>query len=183
VPVQSRPEVGVGGSRPPHLIRLKDIIMEVGNCRLKINKLGSDVPKNTVTPAEVQVLRKAFFESANGDPITEIEVFGTTKRSDANEVQRLRTRYGSLKPGKDAKAYVETMYPGETPRLPQTFEELGGLKIVRGQRAAAQDYNPEPKGEEVIVSGEDVDAFVDAAAGDSVDAFDAAPEKPATKKK
>lgn len=126
--------------------------MEVGNCRLKINKQGSDIPLHNVTPAEVQVLRKGHEISANGDPIGTVAVVGTIKRSNQIEVNRLRSKYGGLKhkSGDKDVPVVESLFPGANPQLPQTFAELASLKVEEGTLFKPEQYTPAAEGQVVL---------------------------------
>jgi hypothetical protein len=138
--------------------------MEVADCRLKLDKNGSDVAKRSVTPAEVMVLNTMFEKVVNGVAITEVHIWGTTKRSNAEEGQRLAGKYGSskFKDGDNFVPVVKTLFPGADPRLPQKFSELPNVKITTGKREKLESYNPDPKDDEVrILEGVDVDAFVD----------------------
>jgi len=120
--------------------------METSNCRLKLNKFGSDVPLYGVTPPEVAILRHMHSTNAGGDPIANLEITGETDLewhrmltgdtediteegetsvpvwqedgwSDHDEYMRLRYKY------KDR--HVFKVYPeNANPVLPQTFQSV-----------------------------------------------------------
>lgn len=121
--------------------------MEVANCRLKLNKMGSDVPKYLVTPAEVLVLQKGFEANAGGNPISGIELIGTSKRSSAAELARLQSAYANLRV--DDKPIVGALFPGSAVKLPETFLEIGITAPVATHRKPG-DYTPEPLGDPVM---------------------------------
>lgn len=127
-------------------------IMEIANIRLKLTKTGSDIPITNVTPAEVLVLRAAHETNANGEAVSGVEIIGTTKRTGADEVARLKAKYPNLrhKAGdKDAKS-VEHLFPGVGNIVPETFKEIS-IVAAKVANTGPQTYDPEPEGTPVVV--------------------------------
>lgn len=114
-------------------------MMQIGNCRVKLDKDQNDVPVIGVTPAEVQVLRRMHSTNVKGDPIHALvpsenpasvragfEADGVTPktraRTMAEEARRLVHKYG--------KKQIDAMYPGENKVLPLTFAEVREMPTV-----------------------------------------------------
>lgn len=121
--------------------------MEVAKARLKINSLGSDIPLSGVTPAEVQVLNVAHEEGANGIAVSEVEIVGSSRLTDAQELDRLKRKYPNLRikiEGKNVNV-VSHLYPGLGNKLPATFAEIDIVapKAETGV-SGPQTYNPLP---------------------------------------
>ena len=134
--------------------------MEIGQCRLKLNKLGSDVPM-TVTPAEVLVLREGFQANAGGDPIFDLKLVGTVERSAAGEVARLKSKYADLHIKGDAGqkvTVVDKVFAGHAPNVPQKFSEVGPMPPV-GKFQKPKSYDPEPavpEGGDIVAGLEEI---------------------------
>lgn len=91
--------------------------METATGRVILDKQGSDVPVSRITPAEVLVLRSIHMNSVGKDPVTNLKVDKEqVKRSGAQEKARLLGKY--------AKDVIEKMFPGVSPSLPTSFDEL-----------------------------------------------------------
>lgn len=124
--------------------------MEVGNFRLKLDKF-SDVPIRRATPAELMVLRRAHEINVGGDPISDVEVCRDIEQSDRDEKSRLLRKYPRLKvrpPGADKDVgVVELLFPGESPRLPQSFQETG-VETKKGELRGLETYAPRPEKDE-----------------------------------
>jgi hypothetical protein len=137
--------------------------MQVGNARLMISDNGSDVTVNNITPAELVLLATEHMVNVKKYPITDLKVLPNReaasldqqatffepedeevltkekkvgelkskptfrKRSDQDEMVRLTKKYGQKK--------VESLWPGASPSLPQTFVEAE--KIVNSRKATA----------------------------------------------
>lgn len=98
--------------------------MQIVSCHVAI---GGDLNNvrvfekiDEITVPEVLVLRHVH----GFDAVTEIEVVGNIKRSNADEVERLRARYDWNRTGEDAKPVIPQIYPGARPNLPQTLKEI-----------------------------------------------------------
>lgn len=94
--------------------------MDILNCYVAI---GGDkkntVPKYRITVAEAAVLRAIHGE----DAVHDIVVVGQAKINDAEEIDRLRDTYRAL--DDERRPIVNLVYPGSSPRLHKTIEELG----------------------------------------------------------
>jgi hypothetical protein len=107
--------------------------MEMANVRLRLNKVGSDVPILGVTPFEA-VLLHVLHQANNGgstfgDEMNKIEVAkepaktGDKPRTDIEEYKRLQSKYGSVVNKKGDKI-VALVWAGLGQKPPQTFKEL-----------------------------------------------------------
>lgn len=130
--------------------------MQIANCRMKLNSLGSDILKVNVTPAEILILNEGFEKAVNGMAVKEVEVLGTVDRSDETELARLRRRYANLRPGgaREGQNVVNKLFPGVNAVLPQTFAKIG-IATKKGEKFKAQTYNPIP---EQVIMAETVEA-------------------------
>lgn len=100
--------------------------MQIADCRCWINK-HSDVRLSRVTPAQVVVLRALFQKSAGKDPVHELVVTKDIVWNSVQEVKRLKTVYTGK--GKDGKSVVTTLYPGDSPTLPETFDGIWPMPV------------------------------------------------------
>lgn len=97
--------------------------MQIANCFVSLNNLGSNVPKVGVTPAEIVVLRTLHQHAVGRDPITDISDVKEVNRTSKEELERLRLTYGGTV--LNGKTPVLThLYPGDSPTLPQKFSEV-----------------------------------------------------------
>ena len=97
--------------------------MQIANCEIILNEFGSRVPKNNVTPAEVQMLIHMHGTNAGKFPIYGLKIVGEVKRTSTEEKQRLKGLYKPF--SEDAKALtVERMWPGAVAKLPDKFNEV-----------------------------------------------------------
>lgn len=122
----------------PNAVPSKPGMMLVGRCLIKMDGFGSTVlkgyksvilptlvegqkqktrihPDDVVTPAEVMLLAAEHRNNAGGFAILGMEVLGEVKRSNAQEVSRLRGRYGTRK--------TNAIFPGAIPQMPQSYHE------------------------------------------------------------
>lgn len=109
---------------------------------------GSDVPKYNVTPAEVQVLTEGFRDAVGGNPISDLVITGTVKRSSRKEIERLTREYGSLSIKVDDRkiSVLSRCFPGMNARLPMSFDEVG-VEGTIGKEEPLKNYDPEPANE------------------------------------
>lgn len=91
--------------------------MQQANGWLKLNQFGSNVPLTAITPAEAVVLQKAHERNAGGPPLQNLVVVVDLPITVSVELSRLRQKYGVK--------FVDFLYPGNLPTLPQTFKEAG----------------------------------------------------------
>lgn len=118
--------------------------MELANGRLRLNKLGSDVPVTNITPAEALVLHIVHQGnnggSTFGEDFDKITVVSDVKRSDNDEVRRLSAKYAQCVNKKGDKI-VKLIWPGVSPKLPQKFAELDWKNInYDGVEVSAINY-------------------------------------------
>lgn len=115
--------------------------MQVGNIWLRLNNFGSSIPLMDVTPAEVAILNEDHGMNANAkDCCFDLSDVREEKRSDEAEINRLREKYCNAR-DKKGVGLAEKLYPGKTPKLPQTFEEVG---LKAGVAAVATPPQPPP---------------------------------------
>jgi hypothetical protein len=128
--------------------------MEIADVRVRLDKLGSDVPKSGVTPAEALILH--VIHQANnggstfGEEMDKIKVTGEAEttvittpeegyswqenytpavtkshpRTNVEELKRLQSRYGGLK-NKKGDTILSLIWPDKLhPQLPQRFEDI-----------------------------------------------------------
>lgn len=129
---------------PPNL-KKKEPRMEIAKCRLWLNK-HSDIAADRVTPAEVLVIREIFKKAVGKDPVTDLVVLGTVDRSDQLEVKRLLGKYTAK--NKKSERIVSVLFPGNDPRLPETFE---GVWPERAEAPAEKKNDTTPSFNEPIV--------------------------------
>jgi len=105
--------------------------MKQANILLRLEKHGQDVHRNGVTPAEVAILVSEHHVNAGGNPVVETTPDKDVTRTDSEEVERLKARYGVAK--------VNALYPGLKPSLPVDFKEASelGLKVQMPELSAA----------------------------------------------
>lgn len=121
--------------------------MQVGTLRVRLNKVGSDVPVTSATPAEALVLHILHQQnnggSTYGDKMENIDVAKTEiQRTDAEELNRLQSKYGRLKT-KEGKSILSMLWPDRlNPKLPQKFSDLKWADIhFDGVEVAAVNYS------------------------------------------
>ncbi len=128
--------------------------MEVANVRCRLNKVGSDVPINDVTPAEAMLLHvlhgPANGGSTFGEEMDKIDIKGTAKvneggklrdRTDAEEYRRLAGKYNGAR-DKTNKLIIESVWPDRfNPKLPQKFSDVKWQEVASaGLETAAVNY-------------------------------------------
>jgi hypothetical protein len=123
----------------PHFKKKERNKMEIGNCRLRLNKVGSDIPINNVTPAELLVLHVLHQGnnggSSYGEDMDKITVTGEAKslvnstiaRTDNEELRRLLGKYTAQ--NKKGDKIVKLIWPGMDVKLPKTFKEIKWSEI------------------------------------------------------
>lgn len=90
--------------------------METANCRLTLDKIGSDIPLKGITPAQYVVLVKIHQDAVGRCPITDLKVEGTVVTTNHLEKSRLLGMY--------KHKIVNGIYPGDAPALPTKFSEV-----------------------------------------------------------
>ncbi len=129
--------------------------MEIANCRLRLNKVGSDVPLTDVTPAEAMFLHILHGPSNGGlsfgEEFNHIKVVGAAKvknadgtlrdRTPAEEYRRLAGKYSGAR-DKTNKPIIETIWPDRlNPKMPNTFKEVQWQEVASaGIETAAVNY-------------------------------------------
>lgn len=91
--------------------------MQQAKCTLVLDIFKNSIPLKDVTPPEAVVLRRAHQKNAGCDPVQNIVLTGMVSHSASEEMARLRRKYKAKK--------FEEAYPGENPKLPETFQEVG----------------------------------------------------------
>lgn len=89
--------------------------MKNATCWLIVEKHGSNVPKTDITPAEAQVLVHIHHRFIGKCPVTDVKEGKDIERTDVQEVNRLKSKYGSK--------VVEELYGKVNHRLPKSFDE------------------------------------------------------------
>lgn len=118
--------------------------MQYASCFVQLSgDLGTNISKAPVTPAEIVLLRAIH----GPDAVSKVELLKggvNDKASHAEELDRLRLHYTAL--DKDGNSIVNMVFPGHSPRLPTTFDEIGiavGInegkapRSAKGKKAAA----------------------------------------------
>lgn len=114
--------------------------MQRANCFVRLSgDLGTNIPKYGITPPEAAVLRRIH----GPDAISEIRLIGgNDKTPHADIMDQLRRQYTARNKDSNIPLLVE-LFPGVSPRLPTTFEELGfaleGAEVKPAKREAADD--------------------------------------------
>lgn len=137
------------------LLKEKDKYMEVANARMRLNKVGSDVPITDMTPAEAMLLHILHGPSNGGlsfgEEFEKITVTGTAKvkddkgvlrdRTDVEELKRLRAKYGGAR-DKTNKSIIDSIWPNKLqPNLPKTFKEIKWTEVAdAGFETASINY-------------------------------------------
>lgn len=86
------------------------------NARVSIslsNDLNNVVYKDNVTPVEATVLRAMHGKGS----VNIVYIESMDKRSHVQEFERVRNNY--------PKAQIDKLYPGESPKIPVRFSEIG----------------------------------------------------------
>jgi hypothetical protein len=141
--------------------------MEIASCRLRLNKVGSDIPLNDVTPAEAMFLHILHGPSNGGltfgEEFDKIKIIGTAKvvvtpavvddkgvvktpavlrdRTAAEEYRRLANKYSGAR-DKTNKPIIESIWPDRlNPKMPATFKEVQWQEVASaGIETAAVNY-------------------------------------------
>lgn len=97
--------------------------MQIANCYVTLSNIGSNVPKQGITPAEVVVLRTLHQGAVGRDPIIDVADVKEVTRTSKEELERLRSIYGgTVLQGKTP--VLTHLYPGDSPTLPTKFSEV-----------------------------------------------------------
>lgn len=96
--------------------------MEIANVIVNLGgDAGNQVPKDSVTPAEIAILRAIHGE----DGVVDIEPAGEIDRPQARERERLTFIYGHARGGDDSgQPIMKQLFPGIGARLPEKLSEL-----------------------------------------------------------
>ena len=89
--------------------------MLIATCRIKLDKLGQDVLKKNVTPAEAVFLVAEHNARAGGIPL---EVIGEPEKIDRTNVEDITRLYQSYSSKK-----IKTIFSNAMSQVPETFEE------------------------------------------------------------
>lgn len=108
--------------------------MEIANLRLRLNKIGNDIPVFNATPAEAMVLH--IMHQANnggssfGEDMDKITVLGEEERSNTAEYNRLKAKYGKVMT-KKGDSLLSLIFPNKfNLTMPQKFADLDWTQIV-----------------------------------------------------
>lgn len=82
--------------------------------------LGNTVPKHDCTASEIAILRAIHGEGS----VIDIDPTGDVKRSNQEELSRLRANYGGAKDAEN-NSIVSQIFPGAAARMFDTIDELG----------------------------------------------------------
>lgn len=121
--------------------------MQLASCIVCLTK-ENQVPKASVTPPEVAILRKMHMQNYGGDPVQNIKIHlpgpknkhlddaGHWKNYNPHiEAARLRNQYGTVP--KTQISYFDTLYPnaqGNPNLLPQTFDEVAFIPAAEAAK-------------------------------------------------
>lgn len=115
--------------------------------RLKITSPTAVV----ITEWEIKVVgQKAIGKTKDGEPVyedvTERKPKKTRVRTNADEIGRLRRKYGQYTVKKDGNPVnlLASLYPGDVPNLPRTFAEVGFKEGVNWAAPEAPASNAMP---------------------------------------
>lgn len=106
--------------------------------------LKNNVRKSGVTPAQAAILWQMFGKEITGqtdrtNPFHHIVIEGEQGTSDAEEYSRLAHIYGG---GKDS--VLKAVFPGNNPKLPQTFKEIGLSETEQPEPKSGKKHTIEP---------------------------------------
>lgn len=117
--------------------------MQHARCLVRINgDIGNIAAKAPVTPAEIVMLRAIH----GADAVSGVALLNggiNDKTSHAEELARLKVIYTAQ--NEDGKAIIDTVFPGHSPTLPTTFDEIGIAingeepRTAKGKKAAAKN--------------------------------------------
>lgn len=129
--------------------------MQLASCIVCLTK-ENQVPKPSVTPPEVAILRAMHQKNYGGDPIIEVKVTREDWKgyNPFNEIARLRAKYGNVP--KTGVTYFDTLFPGATNNptlIPSTFKsvEYVPAEVTASHQAPSRAMIPgEPGYEEPV---------------------------------
>jgi hypothetical protein len=121
--------------------------MELATVWIEVDALKNNVKKENVTPAQAIVLRKMYGKFVQGstkptNPFQHIKITGEDKRTGEAEFQRLAGIYG-MGTEKEPSILVRC-FPGENPRLPETFKDAGIEETEISEPAKGVPHKIEP---------------------------------------
>jgi len=140
--------------------------MQIAKCRVVLNHFGSSVEKHDITPAEAQVLQEMHNMNVGSDCIIDLKASGKAQvreldpKDDEKTILRDRTpleEVSRLKRIYNAK-FVEKLFPGRNPTVPETFKEAGiqeGLAFQSTGKAPERPANrsfPSENREDYVVN-------------------------------
>ena len=102
--------------------------MKLATIVIKLEKSGSNVRLERVTPAETMFLVADHHTNAGGDPIVSLEELeDESKLNASSEKLRLALKYGTKR--------INKFFPGRIPNLPSSFAEAreAGVSIEAPQ--------------------------------------------------
>lgn len=109
--------------------------MKTADCSLKLNST-IEIRVTGVTPAEAVYLTSAHKKLAKGPPLTIVEE-SEVERDDDEELRRLRRKYGM--------GHIEVLFPGVSPRLPESFERAVEAGMRVSLPSNRQQFGREPE--------------------------------------
>jgi hypothetical protein len=120
--------------------------MEVATIRLRLNKVGSDIPLTNVTPAEAMMLH-VLHQGNNGgstfgEDMDKIKVTGESELTDAQEYNRLFAKYGRCVTKKGV-TIISLLFPNRfSLNFPKKFSEIPWSELTfDGNDIAALDLS------------------------------------------
>lgn len=135
--------------------------MQHARCLVRINgDIGNIAAKAPVTPAEVVMLRAIH----GPDAVSAVALINggvNDKTSHAEELARLKATYTAQ--NEDGKPIIDSVFPGHSPTLPTTFDEIGIAingdepRTAKGKKAAAKNKAAAKAEEDAGEVGGDVD--------------------------
>jgi hypothetical protein len=111
--------------------------METASGMLRINEYGSTVPVTSITPAEALVLKNGFEVVSKGETLCDMTMQGDKEVDSRELLQYLKERYVNMKDPDGEIGLVEKLFPGSSPKLPTTFDEVFSTEYVAKHFSAA----------------------------------------------
>lgn len=114
--------------------------MELANCTVRLGgDVRNTVEKNSVTPAEVLILKKLHGD----DGVVNIRIHGKQNRPAKMEIDRLNRIYVEQF-SKPEKNVVTDLFPGAAPSLPTRFADVIPAEQLSYMKDAEADAKLEP---------------------------------------
>lgn len=131
--------------------------MQLASCTVCLTK-DNHVPKPSVTPAEVAILRKIHSKNFGGDPVIDVKIH-TEDWKNYNpqvEIARLRAKYGGNAKG---HTWFDEAFPGASNNpsiIPDTFDKVKWIPthVATNNEAPSQVKLPGEPGYEEPVKAE-----------------------------